>query len=172
MSFLFVRMTIKKMSRPGKNEKTWTLLYSSDRNPFWGGNLCIPFKPQVAKTRPVDWIQPSTLFYPAGHLVSTRQQCRAPCPELRSSYIYTVLKLRLALWRQLWGWCGLWWKWVWHPCFKHCQYDRHSRPHTHSHAHFEDHEPHLSTVFSTACLPISWYSRHGLLYSFHVPRSH
>ena len=31
------------------------------------------------------WIRPSTLFYPAWHLVSTRQQCQAPCPWLRSS---------------------------------------------------------------------------------------
>ena len=32
---------------------------------------------QVANTRPIGRIQPSTLFYPARHLVSTRQQCRA-----------------------------------------------------------------------------------------------
>ena len=50
------------------------------------------------------------------HLVSTRRQHRAPCPYLRSSYIYTVLRLQLALWRQLQDWCGPRWKWVWHPC--------------------------------------------------------
>ena len=36
-------------------------------------------------------------------------------PLARISYIYTVLKLDLALWRQPWGWCGSRWKWVWHP---------------------------------------------------------
>ena len=29
--------------------------------------------------------------------------------------MYTVLKLHSALWRQPRGWCGPWWKWVWHP---------------------------------------------------------
>ena len=71
----------------------------------------------MANTRPVGRIRPSTLFYPAWHLVSTWRQCQAPCPWLRSSYIYTVLKLHLALWRQPRGWCGPWWKWVWHPLF-------------------------------------------------------
>ena len=61
-------------------------------------------KSQVANTRPVDLIRPSTLFYLARHLISTWSQCWAPCPKLRSSYIYTVLKLYLALWRQLQGW--------------------------------------------------------------------
>ena len=69
-----------------------------------------PLRAQVANTR-----QPSTLFYPARHLVSTRQQHRAPCPWLMSSYIYKVLKLHSALWRQRRGWCGSRWKWVWHP---------------------------------------------------------
>ena len=35
---------------------------------------------QVANTRPTGHIRPSTLFYLAWHLVSTQQQCRAPCP--------------------------------------------------------------------------------------------
>ena len=43
------------------------------------------------------------------------QQCQAPCPLLRSSYFYTVLKLHLALWRQPRGWCGPQGKWGWHP---------------------------------------------------------
>ena len=53
--------------------------------------------------------------------------CPAPCLcpvaalsshwTVRSSYMYTVLKLRSALWRQRRGWCGLLWKWVWYPCF-------------------------------------------------------
>ena len=48
-------------------------------------------------------------FYPAA----------APNSQLlRSSYIYTVLKLHSALWRQLRGWCGPRWKWVWHPNVK------------------------------------------------------
>ena len=45
--------------------------------------------PQEANTRP------STLLNPAPHLVSAPRQCWAPCPSLRSSYIYTVLKLHL-----------------------------------------------------------------------------
>ena len=36
-------------------------------------------------------IRPSTLFYPAWHLVSIRQQCQALAYLLRGSYIYTVL---------------------------------------------------------------------------------
>ena len=32
--------------------------------------------------------------------------------------MYTVLKWHSALWRQPRGWCGPWWKWVWHPCLK------------------------------------------------------
>ena len=36
--------------------------------------------------------------------------------QLRSSYIYTVLKLHLALWRQPRGWCGPWWQWIWLTC--------------------------------------------------------
>ena len=64
---------------------------------------------QVTNTRPVGQIRPSTLFYPARHCVSTRWQPSAPCPSLRSSCIYTVLKLHSALWRQCWGWCGPLW---------------------------------------------------------------
>ena len=45
----------------------------------------------MANTRPAGWIRPSTLFY------------------------LTVLTLHSALWRQLQGWCGPWWKWVWYP---------------------------------------------------------
>ena len=52
---------------------------------------------QVANTRPAGRIRPSTLFYLAQHLLSTRQQCRAPFPLLKSSHIYTVLKLHSAL---------------------------------------------------------------------------
>ena len=37
-----------------------------------------PIKAQVANTRPMGRIQPSILFYPAWHLVSTQQQRRAP----------------------------------------------------------------------------------------------
>ena len=33
---------------------------------------------QVANTRTVGQIRPSTLFYPVQHLVSTQLQCRAP----------------------------------------------------------------------------------------------
>ena len=51
---------------------------------------------QVANTRPSSQIRPSSLFYPAQHLVSTRRQCQAPCPYLRSSYIYSP-KLHSAL---------------------------------------------------------------------------
>ena len=69
---------------------------------------------QVANTRPAGWIRPSILFYRTWHLVSTPRQHHAPCPYLRSSYIYTVLKWHSAIWRQLQGWCGPWWKWVWH----------------------------------------------------------
>ena len=36
-----------------------------------------PFTAQVADTRPVDRIRPSTLFYMSQHLVSTRQQSQA-----------------------------------------------------------------------------------------------
>ena len=35
---------------------------------------------QVANTRPSSQIRPSSLFYPAQHLVSTQWQRRAPCP--------------------------------------------------------------------------------------------
>ena len=49
---------------------------------------------------------PPTLFYPTRHLVSTQRQCQAFCPSLRSSYIYTVLKLHSALQRQPRGSCG------------------------------------------------------------------
>jgi len=35
-----------------------------------------------------------------------------------SSWNYTVLQFQPALWGQPWGWCGPWWKWVWHPCSK------------------------------------------------------
>ena len=59
---------------------------------------------------------------PALHLVlsglarvSTWQQHRALAELLGSSYIYTALKLHLALWRQSQGWCDPWWKWVWRP---------------------------------------------------------
>ena len=34
------------------------------------------------------------------------------------SLIVKELKLHLFLWRQLQGWSGPWWKWVWHPCPK------------------------------------------------------
>ena len=47
------------------------------------GSLCTPFplfSSQAADTRPEGWTQPSTLLYPARHLVSTRWQRRAPCP--------------------------------------------------------------------------------------------
>ena len=71
---------------------------------------------QVANRRPAGRIQPSTLFYPARHLVSTGRRCWALALLLRSNYIYTVLKLRSALWRQPRGWCGPWWKWLWHLC--------------------------------------------------------
>ena len=75
----------------------------------------VTYRTQVANIRPTGWIRPTALFYPAWHLVSTRRQCRALTQLLRSSYIYTALKWHLALWRQLWGWCGAQWKWVWHP---------------------------------------------------------
>ena len=45
---------------------------------------------QVANTRPTGRIGPSTLFYLAQYLVSTRQQRWALAYLLRSSYIYTV----------------------------------------------------------------------------------
>ena len=64
------------------------------------------FRTQVANTRPAGWLWPSILFYLAQHLVPTRQQRWAPCPSLRSSYTYTVLKLYSALWRQPPGWCA------------------------------------------------------------------
>ena len=73
-------------------------------------------KLQVANTKPVAWIWPSTLFYPAWYLVPTWWQHEALAYLLRSSHIYTVLKLHLALWRQLRGWCGPGWKWIWYPC--------------------------------------------------------
>ena len=64
---------------------------------------------------------------PALHLVLSGQvSCFYPAAVLSShlnvkgSYIYTVLKLHSALWRQPWGWCGPWWKWVWHPCLGGC----------------------------------------------------
>ena len=50
---------------------------------------------------------PAPCFYPAAALSSHL--------TVRSSYIYTVLKWHLALWRQLRGWCDPQWKWVWHP---------------------------------------------------------
>ena len=78
----------------------------------FGGSV----RTQVANTRP------STLFYPGRHLVSTRWQCRALAQLLRSSYIYTVLKLHSALWRQSRGWCSSWWKWVWHPALRFSVY--------------------------------------------------
>ena len=36
----------------------------------------------------------------------------------KCNYSLTVkdLKLDSAFWRQLRGWCGPWWKWVWRPC--------------------------------------------------------
>ena len=39
----------------------------------------------------------------------------------KCNYSLTVkeLKLHLALWRQLPGWCGPPWKWIQHPCAKH-----------------------------------------------------
>ena len=77
--------------------------------PTWRST--IPSTAQVANTRP------STLFYPTQHLISTRRQHQALTLLLRSSYIYIVLKLHLALWKQPWGWCGPWWKWIWHPCY-------------------------------------------------------
>ena len=67
--------------------------------------------PWAESNPPPCFIQPSTLFL-------TLQQLWAPSPWLRSSYIYTVLKLHSALWRQLWGWCGPRWKWVPHPCHR------------------------------------------------------
>lgn len=39
-----------------------------------------PFRPQGVNTQPAGPIQPSTLFYPARHFVSTWWQCRARCP--------------------------------------------------------------------------------------------
>ena len=43
-----------------------------------------------------------------------------PSPSLSFSFPLSlrnkVLKLHSAVWRQPWGWCGLWWKWVWHHC--------------------------------------------------------
>ena len=45
-----------------------------------------------------------------------RAECRAPCPYLRSSYIYTVLKLHWAFSGWPRGWCDPRWRWVWHPC--------------------------------------------------------
>ena len=35
----------------------------------------------------------------------------------KCNYSLTVkeLKLHSAFWRQIWGWCGPQWKWVWHP---------------------------------------------------------
>ena len=57
------------------------------------GTDLFSLRAQVANTRPEGRIPPSILFYPAQHLVSTQRQRQAPCPWLRSSYIYTVLKL-------------------------------------------------------------------------------
>ena len=51
-----------------------------------------------------------------------RQHSQTLTYLLRSSYIYTVLKLHSALWRQLWGWCGPWWNWVWNPHYFRCAY--------------------------------------------------
>ena len=85
-----------------------------DQHPRHNANVK-QHRSQVASTRPMGWILTSTLFYPARHRVSTWQQHRAPCSQLRSSYIYTVLKLHSALLRQPWGWCGPQCKWVWHP---------------------------------------------------------
>ena len=73
---------------------------------------------------PTSRIRPSTLFYLAWRLVSTRRQRRAPCPQLRSSYMYTVLKLHPALWRQLRGGCGPQGKWVWHPLRPYTKYTK------------------------------------------------
>ena len=74
---------------------------------------------QVANTRPAGqtrpstpcFIWPSTLFLPSG-----RAELSLNCQGV--AYIYAVLKLHLALWRQPWGWCGPWWKWVWYPCLR------------------------------------------------------
>ena len=64
---------------------------------LWVIHTCSLSSPQVANTRPMGQIQPSTLFYPAKHLVSTWWQHRALTKLLRSSYIYTVLKLHSAI---------------------------------------------------------------------------
>ena len=58
------------------------------------------------------------------HSCLQRAECNFNSLKLRSSYIYTVLKLCSALWRQLWGWCGPQWKWVWHPCFRVYEYSQ------------------------------------------------
>ena len=54
---------------------------------------------------------PPPCFYPAA--------APSSCLTVRSSYIYTVLKLHSVLWRQPQGWYGPWWKWVWHPWYRH-----------------------------------------------------
>ena len=98
----------------------WTLPARNSQ----GGYTCmpltvIPFFVTLVRRWQTQGLGPNPalhLVLSAGCLVSPRWQCWAPCPELRSSYIYTVLKLHSAFWRQPWGWCGPRWKWVWHPC--------------------------------------------------------
>ena len=66
-------------------------------------------RPWAGSSPPPCFIRPGTFFYPVA----------APSSHLtvKGSYIYTVLKLHSALWRQLRGWRGPW-KWVWQPWHK------------------------------------------------------
>ena len=50
---------------------SWFPLTATIKSPFW----CL--SPQVANTRSAGWKRPSTLFYPAWHLVSTWRQRQA-----------------------------------------------------------------------------------------------
>ena len=65
--------------------------------------------PQAESGPPPCSIRPAPCFYPAAALSSL--------PLVKGSYMYTVLKLHSALWRQPRGWCGPQRKWVWHPVY-------------------------------------------------------
>ena len=71
-----------------------------------------PPNSQVANPRPMGQIRPSPCFIQPGILFLPGGSAE----PLALSYIFAVQKLHLALWKQLQGWWGPWWKWVWHPC--------------------------------------------------------
>ena len=82
----------------------------------YNGHLLLWLCPeaQVANTRPTGQTHPPLCFI---QLALCFSPVAAPISRLtvKGSYIYTVLKLHLALWRQPRSCCGPWWKWVWHP---------------------------------------------------------